>query len=237
MINLTNVNKSFGHVTALNINDLQISDGDMIALIGADGAGKTTLLKLLTGLLKSDSGNITIDGKLPYTQRVHIGYMAQAFSWYKNLTVWENVILSAKVHGMNSQSATAESEKILQFVGLLKFKTRLAGKLSGGMKQKLALAAAVVHSPSILLLDEPSTGVDPVSRQELWELFQEINHRGTTIIVATPYFEEANYCKRILLMDKGKIVLQDTLQDLIKRYPKLDLEALFLSLTADTDEV
>lgn len=233
MIELIDVTKRFKQVIALDDCNLKIEDKDMVAVIGADGSGKTTALKLIAGLLKPDSGTITINGDLPYNQRMYSGYMAQAFSWYKNLTVMENVILSAKMHGMNSHIALDESKKILQFVGLWQFKHRLAGKLSGGMKQKLALAAAVVYKPMILLLDEPSTGVDPVSRQELWELFQKINAEGTTIIVTTPYFDEANYCKHIVLMDRGKIILQDSLKHLITQNPDLNLETLFLSLTAD----
>lgn len=237
MIELNSVTKKFKQVIAVNNCSLSISDKDMVALIGADGAGKTTLLKLITGLAKPDSGKITINGEMPYAQRVNIGYMAQAFSWYKNLTVWENTILSAKMHGMKSREASLASEKILAFVNLLKFKYRLAGKLSGGMKQKLALACAIVYEPKILLLDEPSTGVDPVSRQELWELFGDINKRGTALVVTTPYFDEAHYCKKIVLMDKGKIILNDTLANLTAQYPNLTLENLFLSLTNDTDEV
>ena len=237
MIELNCVNKQFKQVVAVNNCSLKIADGDMLALIGADGAGKTSLLKLIAGLLKPDSGTITINGQVPYNQRIYIGYMAQVFSWYKNLTVAENVILSAKMHGMKSQEAHLASEKILDFVGLLKFKHRLAGKLSGGMKQKLALAAAVVYQPQILLLDEPSTGVDPVSRQELWELFHEINKNGTTIIVATPYFDEAYYCQKILLMDKGEIILNDTLKNLMAKYAHLDLANLFLHLTEIKDGI
>ena len=159
--------------------------------------------------------------------------MAQQFSWYRNLSVNENVILSAKLHGLNGQQAQQKSDEILKFVGLYQFKDRLAEKLSGGMKQKLALAAAIVYGPQILLLDEPSTGVDPVSRQELWELFHRINAQGTAVIVTTPYFDEVNYCREIILMHNGRILINDTLADLRKQHEHFNLENIYFKLTKE----
>ena len=231
MIEINNISKNFGQVRALSNCSLKIADKAMMIIAGGDGAGKTTLLKSIIGLIIPDRGQVLINGQLPKTQKKHFGYMAQQFSWYKNLSVDENMILSATLYGMNKDEAKENCARILKFVGLYQFKKRLAGKLSGGMKQKLALAAALVHEPKFLLLDEPSTGVDPVSRQELWELFQQVNEQGTTVIITTPYFDEVNYCREIILMNNGRILINSSLADLQKQNKGFNLEDIYFKLT------
>lgn len=230
MINVNKISKYFGHIKAVDDCSLVINNGELVVIAGGDGVGKTSLLKMISGLLTPNEGYILIDEKLPYKKRANIGYMAQSFSWYRNLTVEENVVLSAKMHGFGSKEALIASDKILDFVNLGRFKNRLAEKLSGGMKQKLALAATLVYNPQIILLDEPTTGVDPVSRQELWELIQMINTHGITIIVTTPYFEEVMYAKHIIYMAKGEIILDDMLESLKQKYPQRKIVDIFIDL-------
>lgn len=230
MINVKNISKYFGNIKAIDNCDLRINNGELVIIAGGDGVGKTSLLKMIAGLLNPDEGYILIDGKLPYQKRANIGYMAQSFSWYKNLTVEENIILSAKMHGFNREQALIASDNILKFVNLDMFKHRLAEKLSGGMKQKLSLAATLVYNPQIILLDEPTTGIDPVSRQELWELVQNINAKGITIIVTTPYFDEIIYAKHIIYMDKGRIILDDMLANLQQKYSQQKIIDIFVNL-------
>ena len=232
-IEINSISKKFGRIQALTDCSLTIENNCLLAIAGGDGAGKTTLLKSIAGLVTPDSGEVLIDGQMPQSCKEYFGYMAQQFSWYRNLSVNENVILSAKLHGLNGQQAQQKSDEILKFVGLYQFKDRLAEKLSGGMKQKLALAAAIVYGPQILLLDEPSTGVDPVSRQELWELFYRINAQGTAVIVTTPYFDEVNYCREIILMHNGRILINDTLADLRKQHEHFNLENIYFKLTKE----
>lgn len=232
MIKLKNVKKYFKQIQAVDNCNLEIKNGELAVIAGGDGTGKTTLIKMIAGLLNSDEGYVLIDEKKPYKKRANIGYMAQTFSWYKNLTIEENVILSAKMHGLDRNRIISSCKEILYFVNLWKFRERLAGNLSGGMKQKLALAATLIYDPDIVLLDEPTTGVDPVSRQELWDLVQNINNKGTTIVVATPYFDEVTYAQRAIYMNKGKIILDDTLDNLQMKYQQQNLANIFLELTS-----
>lgn len=231
---MENVRKSFDGLAALHECSWHLAAGGMLCIAGSDGAGKSTLLRLAAGLLQPDAGTVKINGQDVQKTRQQVGYMAQAFSWYANLSIEENLKFACNLYGMEKKYAAEYRDEILQFVGLYKFKDRLAGRLSGGMKQKLALAAAIIHSPAVLLLDEPSTGVDPVSRQELWELISSLNEKGTAVIVATPYFDEAEYCREVMLLDKGRILAHDSLHNLKMRAE--DMEDLYFELTAD-DEI
>ena len=234
MIEINNISKNFGQIKALSGCSLKIEDGAMLIIAGGDGAGKTTLLKCMAGLVVPDTGQVLINGQLSQRRKKYFGYMAQQFGWYRNLSVGENINFSAALHGMDKKEAQENCARILKFVGLYQFRERLAEKLSGGMKQKLALAAALVHKPQILLLDEPSTGVDPVSRQELWELFRQVNGRGATVIVTTPYFDEADYCREAVLMDKGRILINDSLENLQKQAgTRFKLEDIYFKMTKE----
>lgn len=232
MIKLKNVKKYFKQVQAVDNCSLEIKNGEFAVIAGGDGTGKTTLIKMIAGLLNPDEGYVLIDDKRPYKKRANIGYMAQEFSWYKNLTIEENVVLSAKMHGMDNNRIISSCKEILHFVNLWKFRDRLSGNLSGGMKQKLSLAATLIYNPQIVLLDEPTTGVDPVSREELWDLVQQVNNKGTTIVVATPYFDEVVYAKRAIYMDKGKIILNDTVNNLQSKYHQQNLTDVFMEITS-----
>lgn len=212
--------KMFGSVTAVNHLDLIVEPGEIYGLVGPDGAGKTTTLRLLCGALKATGGNIQIGSfdllKQMESAREIIGYLPQRFSLYEDLTVLENIRFFAEVRGIRSDEWLPRCLNILKFVGLEEFRDRRAGQLSGGMKQKLGLAAALIHRPQVLLLDEPTTGVDPVTRQDFWQLIIRLaNYEKSTILVTTPYMDEASRCTRIGFMAKGKLIVEGKPEDLL----------------------
>jgi len=214
MIEARTLNRSFGKVLAVRDVSLDIQPGEIYGLVGADGAGKTTTLRLLVGALRADSGSAKICGfdiaKQTEQARANIGYLSQKFSLYEDMTVLENIHFFAEVRGMRRSEWIPRSDEILDFVGLSSFRDRFAGKLSGGMKQKLGLATALVSKPKVLLLDEPTTGVDPVTRQDFWKLIiklsTEQNDGGFSVLLTTPYMDEAARCHRIGFMKDGMIV-------------------------------
>ncbi|HEX2992541.1 MAG TPA: ABC transporter ATP-binding protein [Anaerolineales bacterium] len=203
---------------------LNIRAGEIYGLVGADGAGKTTTIRLLVGALKADSGNIQICGydinKQTEQARSQFGYLSQRFSMYEDLTVLENIRFFAEVRGLRSDEWLPRCMEILEFVGLQDFTGRRAGQLSGGMKQKLGLASALVTRPRVLLLDEPTTGVDPVTRQDFWQLvIKLVSHtsreigdqgEGVSVLISTPYMDEASRCHRVGFMKEGRIIAEDT---------------------------
>lgn len=210
--------KHFGHTHAVDGVSLQIKSGEIYGLVGSDGAGKTTTMRLLVGALLPNEGSINICGydvrKQTEQARSTIGYLSQRFSMYEDLTVLENIRFFAEVRGLSSSKWLPRSMEILDFVGLGKFKDRRAGQLSGGMKQKLGLATALVTRPRLLLLDEPTTGVDPVTRQDFWQLVIKLvgarEGDGVSVIISTPYMDEASRCHRVGFMKNGKIIAEDT---------------------------
>jgi ABC-2 type transport system ATP-binding protein len=211
VIEVNAVRKTFGPIVALDGLSLSIGRGEMFGVIGPDGAGKTTALRLICGLLAPDAGEIRVLGGDPY--RTHraataaIGYVSQQFSLYGDLSIDENIEFFARIHGVIDLER--RRQRLLALTGLEPFRTRLAERLSGGMKQKLALACTLVHQPPILVLDEPTTGVDPVSRREFWKLLAEFLGQGLTIVMATPYLDEAERCGRIVLLDAGRALALD----------------------------
>jgi ABC-type multidrug transport system ATPase subunit len=219
---IENITKSYGDVLAVDDVSLTIEKGEIFGFIGPDGAGKTSLFRMLTTLLIPDKGNATVEGfdivKDYKKIRSAVGYMPGRFSLYQDLTVEENLHFFASVFGTTIQ----ENYNLIKdiYVMLEPFKNRKAGKLSGGMKQKLALCCALIHKPKILFLDEPTTGVDPVSRNEFWDMLGNLRKEGITIVVSTPYMDEANKCDRIALMQKGKIMETDYLKNIISRFPR-----------------
>jgi len=267
LVSANNLHKSFGDTHAVDGVSLQIKAGEIYGLVGADGAGKTTTMRLLVGALKADAGEINICGydinKQTEQARAQFGYLSQRFSLYEDLTVLENIRFFAEARGLKSNEWLPRSLEILEFVGLEKFKDRRAGQLSGGMKQKLGLASALVTKPRVLLLDEPTTGVDPVTRQDFWQLViklvstqvkteiskQENRETGkqvdsvnteyavrntqyasnpqpesVSVLISTPYMDEASRCHRVGFMKSGKIIAEDTPSNLRARLNNRILE-------------
>ncbi len=215
-LELANVTKKYGAIFAVRDLSMSIEAGEMFGLIGPDGAGKTTTIRLMCGLLKTDGGSVRVMGRDPVTDHRHVaqslGYLSQRFSLYGDLSIDENIAFFAEIHGLNMRqpAINARRERLLALTQLTKFRARLADQLSGGMKQKLALACTLVHEPKVILLDEPTTGVDPVSRREFWKLLSEFLAQGITILMATPYLDEAERCSRVALLHEGELIALDT---------------------------
>ncbi len=211
-VSLTNVRKAFGDVVAVRDVTLAVRPGELFGLIGPDGAGKTTTLRLVCGLLAPDAGDVRLFGVDPFrthrTATSTIGYVSQRFSLYGDLSIDENIAFFAALHGVR-HGFTARRQRLLDLTGLTPFRARLADRLSGGMKQKLALACTLVHEPPLLVLDEPTTGVDPVARREFWKLLAEFLAQGLTIVLATPYLDEAERCHRVALLHEGRLLALD----------------------------
>lgn len=222
-ISIAGLKKNFAGVQALDGIDLEVSAGSLYGIIGADGAGKTTLMRIISTLIRPDSGNISVlshDTKRSLKKiRTSIGYMPQKFSLYEDLSVRENMLFFADIFGVRSRERTERITRLLSFSRLGSFQNRRAQNLSGGMKQKLALSCALIHTPQLLILDEPTTGVDPVSRTEFWEILGDLRRQGMTIVVSTPYMEEAEYCSELTLLHKGKVLLRGTPDQLCNAYP------------------
>ena len=217
---VNDVSKSFGETEALKHISLSVDKGELFGIIGPDGAGKTTLFRILTTLLIPGSGNATVEGFDVVGQyreiRRIVGYMPGRFSLYQDLTVEENLKFFASIF----KTTVSENYSLIRdiYVQLEPFRTRPAGKLSGGMKQKLALCCALIHRPHLLFLDEPTTGVDAVSRREFWEILRRLKEENITILVSTPYMDEAILCDRVALMQKGELLSIDTPEGIIGRY-------------------
>jgi ABC-2 type transport system ATP-binding protein len=212
VLSLKELVKSFGATRAVDGMTFDIAPGEMFGVIGPDGAGKSTTLRMMCGLLRPDAGEVRLFGADPFRARhasvASIGYVAQRFSLYGDLSIDENIAFFARLHGVSR--FTDRRTRLLTMTGLLPFRDRLAGKLSGGMKQKLALACTLVHEPKLLVLDEPTTGVDPVSRREFWKLLTEFRSQGLTAVLATPYLDEAERCDRVALLREGRVLALDT---------------------------
>lgn len=211
-IEITSATKKFHEVIAVDGISLNVERGEMFALVGPDGAGKTTTIRMLCGITTPTSGSISVLGfdvqKQPDEVKKRIGYLSQKFSLYGDLSIDENIDFFAEIHGVRDYKA--RKEELLEFTRLMPFRDRYAEKLSGGMKQKLALACTLIHTPEIIFLDEPTTGVDPVSRRDFWKVLSNLLKSGITILMTTPYLDEAERCNRVALMNNGKILMADT---------------------------
>ena len=214
MIEARSLVKKFGTHEALKGIDLSVEKGELFGLIGPDGAGKTTFFRLVAGLLEPTSGTVKRDPDAAF------GFVPQRFGMYEDLSIDENLKLRARLYGVPDSEAETLGKDLLARVGLERFGARLAGALSGGMKQKLALVAALLTRPPLLLLDEPTTGVDPVSRREFWSLLNELHHEGLTIVISTPYMDEAEYATRIGFLDEGRLSALGTREEIVASYPR-----------------
>lgn len=240
VVNLLNVSKSFGRTTAISDLSLQLSPGDLLGLTGPDGAGKSTLIRLMAGVLVPEQGLVQINGfdmaRSPDRAREGLGYLSQNFSLYEDLTVLENIRFFAEVRGLSADTWQPRALEILTFVGLDEFVDRLAGKLSGGMKQKLGLATALVHKPRLLLLDEPTAGVDPVTRQDFWQLILKfVAQEGVSVVISTPHLDEVSRCRQVAMLKAGKIALAGSPQDLQSTLAGRIIEIPGMGRSADRD--
>ena len=228
VINISNLKKSYDKIVAVKNLDLEINEGEMFGLVGPDGAGKTTTIRILCGLLKPDSGSVEVlDSDLKKKKKEiqnQIGYLSQRFSLYGDLSVDENIEFFADIH--NVKDFQKRRDELLAFTRLTPFRDRLAENLSGGMKQKLALACSLIHKPKIIFLDEPTTGVDPVSRRDFWKILSDLQKDGITILMTTPYLDEAERCNRVALMNKGEIIAVDTPQNIKSSINKQVIEII-----------
>jgi ABC-2 type transport system ATP-binding protein len=218
IITARGLTRRFEKTQALRGVDLDIGRGEMFALIGPDGAGKTTFFRIVASLLTPSGGTCTRDPKATF------GLVPQRFGLYQDLSVDENLSLRGRLYDVPDKVAAARATQLLDLVGMSPFRARLAGALSGGMKQKLALAAALLTQPDLLLLDEPTTGVDPLSRREFWKLLHQLHHDGLTIVVSTPYMDEAEYASRIGFLDRGRLVAVGARREILDAYPRQLLE-------------
>jgi ABC-2 type transport system ATP-binding protein len=228
VVTFERVTRKFGRVIALRELSFEVGAGEMFGIIGPDGAGKTTAIRIACGLLRPDRGRIRVLERDPVAEHAEVtrsvGYLSQRFSLYGDLSVDENIAFFAEIHRVGDYRA--RRERLLELMQLGSFRARQADRLSGGMKQKLALACTLVHDPALILLDEPTTGVDPVSRREFWKLLSELLAEGITIVMSTPYLDEAERCSRVALLMDGELVAADSPDRLRSALPGRFFEVL-----------
>jgi ABC-2 type transport system ATP-binding protein len=239
-IKTVNLTRKFGELTAVNNLNIEVEEGEIVGLVGPDGAGKTTTMRLLTGILDPTSGEAWVYNRHTVKEseilKDNIGYMSQRFGLYEDLTVMENINFYADIYCIAPGRQRDEKiEKLLGFSGLTPFKDRLAGKLSGGMKQKAGLACALIHTPKVLFLDEPTNGVDPVSRRDFWQILYQLLKEKVSILFSTSYLDEAERCKRVGLIHKGKLLRCET-PDAIKAEKNAEtLEEAFIKIIKESE--
>lgn len=228
------LSKKFGDFTATNKISFEVREGEIFGFLGANGAGKTTAIKMLTGLLKPTSGEATVAGFDVYNETEQIkhaiGYMSQRFSLYEDLTVFENIRFYGGIYGLSRADIRAKTEEILQGLELSNVRNSLIASLPLGWKQKLAFAVALIHAPRIVFLDEPTGGVDPVTRRQFWDLIYEAADSGITVFITTHYMDEAEYCDRISIMVDGKIEALDSPKNLKKQFQAPSMNDVFVKL-------
>lgn len=228
-IKILEVDKSFKKQKVLEQISLTIDSGRIFCLLGASGSGKTTLLRVMMGAIPTDGGRVTI-GSTPVPNREllsNMGYMPQNEALYEELTTWENLKFFAGLHQMNRKTFEENAEKLLQIVDMTECKNKLVRDCSGGMKKRVSLAVALIHKPKLLLLDEPTVGVDPVLRRKIWQYLRQLRNDGTTILVTTHVMDEVTQCDDAALLRNGRIIAKDTVENLIERTPNGNIEELF----------
>lgn len=234
VIETNNLTKCFGDFTAVRSINFSVEKGEIFGFLGANGAGKTTAMRMLCGLSKPTSGSATVAGfdisRQPESVKRHIGYMSQKFSLYGDLCVWENLRLFGGIYGMKTSHINKKTDELLKELGMEKEKNALVRDLPPGWKQKLAFSVAVFHEPEIVFLDEPTSGVDPVTRRQFWELIYAAAERGITIFVTTHYMDEAEYCDRVSIMVDGEIRALDTPLNLRRQFNARNMDEVFRTL-------
>lgn len=234
VIEVKNLVKKFGSFIANDNLNFNVYKGEIFGFLGANGAGKTTAIKILCGLLTPTSGTLKVAGYDVYTQsdkiKKNIGYMSQKFSLYDDLTVFENIRFYAGIYGLNNKEIKEKADELLNRLNMQQYKARLIRDIPLGWKQKLAFSVAVFHNPSIVFLDEPTSGVDPITRRQFWEMIYETAQQGITVFVTTHYLDEAEYCDRVCIMTAGKIVALDSPLNLMKIYNTANINEVFLKL-------
>ena len=234
VIHTTNLTKRFGDFTAVNEISFEVSAGEIFGFLGANGAGKTTAMRILCGLLSPTSGEAVVAGYDVYRQneeiKKHIGYMSQKFSLYENLTVYENIRFFGGIYGLSRKDLKIKSEELIQRLGLTEDTNKLVGALPLGWKQKIAFSVAILHRPKIVFLDEPTGGVDPITRRQFWDMIYEATASGITVFVTTHYMDEAEYCDRVSIMVDGAIAALDTPRNLKTQFGTESMDGVFLKL-------
>jgi ABC-2 type transport system ATP-binding protein len=238
MICVDHVSLQFGQIEAVREASFDVEKGTIFGLVGSDGAGKSTLLRMVAGMIRPSSGSILIDGADAVSERARvkemIGYMPQRFGLYQDLTVSENIDFFMNIYGIRGEERKKRRERYLGFSNLLPFVDRQAGNLSGGMKQKLGLACVLVHEPRVLILDEPTNGVDPVSRQEFWDILTRMRQEGMTVLVSTAYLDEGEKCDRLGLMHRAQLLDTATPADIRASFHTL--ESAMISRIREVDQ-
>ena len=226
--------KKFGNFTAVDSISMDVKQGEIFGFLGANGAGKTTAMKMLTGLINPTSGEAQVSGFDVFTEseqiKKRIGYMSQKFSLYDDLTPQENIRFYGGVYGLSDEQLKAKSYELIESLGLHDYRKKLVGSLPLGWKQKLAFAISIIHNPGIVFLDEPTGGVDPITRRQFWERIYEVAHRGITVFVTTHYMDEAEYCDRVSIMVDGKIEAMDSPAGLKEKFKAESIEEVFIKL-------
>jgi ABC-2 type transport system ATP-binding protein len=234
VISVHNLVKRFGNFTANDNLNFEVYEGEIFGFLGANGAGKTTAIRILSGLSEPTSGEVMVAGFDAYRQaeqiKKNIGYMCQKFSLYEDLTVKENITLYGGIYGMSNSLIKKRTHELLEKLHFQEYEDRLISDLPLGLRQKLAFAVAVLHEPRIVFLDEPTGGVDPITRRQFWEMIYETAARGITVFVTTHYMDEAEYCDRISIMSDGKIVALDTPAALKKQYRAETIDEVFIKI-------
>lgn len=238
-ISAKGLTRTFGDFTAVDHIDLDVKQGEIFGFLGANGAGKTTAMKMLTGLLSPSSGEAKVSGFDVYTEaekiKKRIGYMSQKFSLYDDLTPEENIRFYGGVYGLHDKDLKVKKDALISSVGLEQFRNKQVGSLPLGWKQKLAFAISIIHDPKIVFLDEPTGGVDPVTRRQFWERIYEVADSGITVFVTTHYMDEAEYCDRVSIMVDGRIDAMDTPSGLKSSFNATSIEEVFISLARSAE--
>jgi len=230
VITVKNITRRFGDITAVDDLSFEVQKGEIFGIVGPDAAGKSTLLRMMSGILRPQNGSVEINGlniqENLYRIKENLAYMPQRFGLYEDLTVEENIIFFGRLFGVSRKNISKRIPALYEFSRLEPFKDRLAGKLSGGMKQKLGLACSLIHSPDLILLDEPTNGVDPVSRREFWKILYALLADGVTIVVSTAYLDEAERCNRVAMMNNGKFIRNGRPSDIKKSMGGMMIEII-----------